>query len=257
MKYLSVLLIHALLTLNKFPLSLSSFDYDVSARVQEKIVDFLTEISRACIVPTRILKFGTRLIENVTFDPRTILYPTSVIYSESIDGIYICLRDGSFYFYGDGGQRYEYTPALVDNPYSITYQYNTYMNGSIMSFSGNYSYYCKDRPWYQSALLLPNSVWSEPYLNYGDNIPVITLSQQLSLSLGTHSIFFLNGVIAADIYLSQLNQFLVSSFAESGKFVYIVDRATLFLLGTSSNISYTNGKTLTAVSVLDIILAHV
>ena len=134
------------------------------------------------------------------------------------------------------------------NPNKLALLYFANADGSINSSAGNFTYSCKSRDWYSSAISKQSQIWSKPYPSFGTNAPTITLSHPVSCSFPYQRVIEKVGVLAADIYLSQINEYLIQSFAHSDRIVYIVDKYSLVLLGTSWNVSNTNVINYTNVS---------
>ena len=119
-----------------FKLNYSAFNYDVGARVIDKVSDFADEIRKASYLPYFLL--DRHVLELGPFSPTThqrvsqiIFFGTNVIYNVSMDGVYIGLETGEFlYYYSSGKVSWLAKPPKLQNP-PLVLKYNMNPDGSV------------------------------------------------------------------------------------------------------------------------------
>jgi len=216
---------------NHFSISVcvSAFNYDVGARVVDKVSDFTTGIFSASYLAYFVLNSGAVNSTSYFRQVQLALYPTSSVYSSQLSSVYAGFEDGHFILSSKGNAYSVAIPRLGFSKIPI-YSYAVNGGGSVGKFLSNGSYDCRKRPWYIQAKTAGYPLWSTPYPNNGNFIPVITLVQPIY----DKSQLFI-GVVGADIYLTQISSFLNASFHGQDRRVFIVDKLTMNLLGDSGN----------------------
>lgn len=215
----------------------SNFNYDVGLRVKDKIADYLQMISSAGSLPSIIVVQQLVNISILQGSCPTIFYPSMMKYGSQVPKFYLGLEDGTFcsYFY-IGSTLYSFLGSkCAPGTSCVRSRYNVNpANGVALSKTGyNESYDCRQRPWYKQAKNNQGIMWVTPYLDATTGYPVITVvSPVMNLTINNMPYTF-TGSVGADIYLTDISKFLVNSFSQSNRKVFIIDALTGNLMGSS------------------------
>ena len=117
--------------------------------------------------------------------------------------------------------------------YLLTYTVNT-RNGSSLYYNGkNITYDPRERLWYKRCKANMTSSWSPLYYDASRQQPVITLSFPITNYTYINLDYSFVGVVAADIFLANINSFLKKTYNNADEKVFIIDSNGGYLIGCS------------------------
>ena len=167
-----------------------------------------------------------------------MFFTTKLTFSKELANLYVGLEDGSFC---------DYT-TLAGQPFGIAYGENSYTgpdatpyksfysvgrNGLPVSYIKNNSFDFKERQWYKNASSTRINFWTAPYIDAHSGNPVLSLVYPILNYTLKGQYMEYAGTLAADVYLSQISDYLEKAYYKTDMNVYIVDQSTLSLLGNS------------------------
>ena len=213
----------------------SVFNYEIGARVDDKLSDFTYFISQTLKVPAMDVNFGLINFSNPIITCRNLFFTTKVTYSNEIANLYVGLEDGTFF---------DYT-TLVGHPFGIAFGHTPYpgalyrifyevgKDGLPVTYIKNSTYNVRGRPWYKTAKSIKINYWTAPYIDAASGNPVVSLIYPiLNYTLKGHYMAYA-GSVAADVYLTQISAYLVKAYHDTDMNVFVVDQGTMSLLGNS------------------------
>jgi len=216
----------------------SNFNYEIGARVQEKVADYLLLVSKGSSHPNTILQAGIDTINLVDplNDASTILYPSIIDFGSYVSSMYVGLEGGIYYSYSIGPpiqfSWIEYNKITKNSIWKEST--SLYVNGNPKAIViSNSTYNVNGRPWYVQGKLKQVPLWSKPYLNNGDFAPVITFVKPIFNHTINGVRYNFTGLTAADIFLTDINTFLQNTYKNSDNLVFIIDSETGNLIGNS------------------------
>ncbi|NET09304.1 MAG: HAMP domain-containing protein [Symploca sp. SIO2B6] len=153
------------------------------------------------------------------------------VFGEAVGYIYIGYPDGGFDMATreeDGSHTIQFSTTLAAGPNKV---YGADDQGNQQRFirdGGDYD--SRSRPWFQGALETGDAFWASVYLSQ-QAIPALGITASLPVH-DTDGEFL--GIVANDIYLSAISDFLQDlTIGQSGK-LFIVEQATGLLVGAST-----------------------
>ena len=98
----------------------------------------------------------------------------------------------------------------------------------------------KIRPWYVNAIKQGRSSWSPVYIDFTNQIPLLTLSKPVfkQIGVGKGKMAKLIGVVATDLSLKQLSSFLQNMSLPTNGVAYIMERSGELVATSLSEIPY-------------------
>jgi len=213
------------------------FNYQVSARVSDKVSDFTYLISKILYVPFQKM---TRSLVNVS-EPysacKDLFYIEKLTFAQEMANLYLGMENGLFLDYTTYGGAYQNIALGINGvnglgaPIKIIYEVN--YDGVPVRKIGNSTYNVRGRGWYVTAKQLKKNYWTAPYIDAASGDPVISLIYPLvNYTLGGVRLPYA-GSVCADVYLTQISNYLVQSYRKTNQMVFIVDKGTLSILGNS------------------------
>ena len=221
--------------------STSTFNYEVGARVHDRVGEYLELVSRASSLPLKILDTPIGNLSNLFKTSQFIFFPSIIQYTPEITTMYLGLENGEAALYGDVPVYLTYCHGVGSINMCSNYLVNQ-KTGITNSIFANYTFDPRIRPWYKAAKAAQAPIWSAPYLNYQSLHPVITITFPI-FNKTLHGIFYSwVGTVAADISLEAINQFLSGAYGNTDHKVFIIDTLTGNLLGNSWNAPIADDK---------------
>ena len=216
--------------------STSSFNYEVGARVYDKVSGYLELVSRASSIPSRIISTGAVNFSTLADDSPTLFFPSLLEYGEEVPGFYLGLESGEFAYYTYGQPIMFYLNNYVNGQWR-RFGYNcNQRSGVIIGQSGyNHTYDPRIRPWYIEAKAANGPHWSAPYIDVITGAPVITFTLPLYNTTIRGVFYRWAGTTAADIFLTNIASFLQQAYGGTDHKVFIIDAVSGNLLGSSWN----------------------
>ena len=212
------------------------FNYEISSRVQDKISDFTLMIANAMAAPYATVAAGYINISDPLAAMRPLFYNVQVAYFKYAAAVYSGFENDQSYGYGfqSGFPRNMYCGWVVPSPsgfVSLLLEVNN--DGSPGSDQGNWSYTVTGRPWYILAKQIRIPYWTTPYIDALSGYPMVSLIYPiLNNTFDSEEKSFV-GTIAMDIFLTEISTYLKQAYAKTDRNVFIVDKATLTLVGSS------------------------
>lgn len=202
---------------------------EVAGRIQQHLDSYLAIPKQINQTNAEAIRLGLLDISNFTQLERTFWQQIQVFEPVS----YICFakeQDGGFIDagrQGDGTVVIEMTEGFVAGDF-LTYATDESANRTeLLSRSPDYD--PRVRPWYTSAVEQGKTTWSEPYSIFPDMVLGITAATPMYQ--GDRQ---LQGVLATDLTLTGINEFLQGlHIGQSGE-AFIIERSGL-LIGTSTD----------------------
>lgn len=218
----------------------NTFNYDVGIRVNDKIADYLRMISYAGSLPLIIMK-QKLLNESILAEACPVLfYPSMIQYGNLISKFYLGLENGLFCSYTYVGHTL-YLNLIPSCPPGLCLRsrYNIDPESGVpLSYASfNTSYDARTRPWYIQSKTSSSSLWTAPYLDAISGQPVITIATPVRNQSINNKKYDFTGAIGADIFLTDISKFLVNSFKNSDRKVFIIDAFTGNLIGNSMGVT--------------------
>ena len=216
----------------------NAFNYEIGARIHDKISDYLIMISSAGSLPMAIINQGSVNITNGIEAAPKLFYSSMVHYDGKITNFYMGLETGYFYLYGhqlsEGLHIYFDQTILIDKVWHGIRYYVDPKTGNPTTKTGyNDTYDCRVRPWYKSVKAARTPIWSEPYLDLFTRSPLLTYMSPILNQTLNNVYYSFAGTIAADIYLTDISNFLVQAYGNTDRKVFIIDKLTGNLIGNS------------------------
>ena len=189
---------------------------EVTNRIEQRLEDHITHMARLTeLVQQEFASGGLR-----TNDPARLrqYFWHLVQYSSVVDAVYYGDRSGNFILVGQipgGSFRYARRDATTGDNRQV---YTLDAQGRVTGEPVSQPYDPRQRIWYQQAQAQQDSLWTEVY--YGANPPDLILTRATPMApVGENS----PGVVAVDMYLESLSQFLQTlDVSENGK-AFILD----------------------------------
>ena len=217
------------------------FNYEISRRVEDKISDFTLMVSKSLEDPLNTIYAGYLNISDIFSPTRPLFYSPQITYKSLIANIYSGFENNYSYGYGIDqslpNDLYIGWTIPIDGQNIDFVTYSVLPSGLPGNFSSNGTYIVTERPWYIMAKQLESSYWTAPYIDSVSGLPIVTLVYPI-LDLTFQGVFkHFVGTIAIDVYLKSISLFLKHAYQNTDRNVFIVDKATLNLIGTSLNAS--------------------
>ena len=220
----------------------SPFNYEIGARVMDRIADFTLMLSNALEEPLNMIQAGFVNISDSHSALRLLFFPTQVTYKSQIANIYSGFENGFSFGYG----------VTQSYPYGLYYYWNApslhggNLNGLFftidskgypVNYTYNSTYNVTSRPWYIAVKRRRAKCWSSPYIDSVSGAPIITLVYPLLNLPFQGKLEPFAGAIAIDVLFRYISEFLADIYRHSDRQVFVVDKNTLQLIGTSFNAS--------------------
>lgn len=214
------------------------FNYEISSRVSENIRNFLLRISTASTLPAVSIINGVVNISSFATTPfstgRDLFYNIKVLYSSEAsiqqigfeNGIYYGLVNNVDFPYGielDSNSLGKLNPVKV---------YTVKTNGLPDTIvNSSFQFDCRKRPWYlqSKAMIGGGALWTSPFLQVQPVQPTISFVNPIMI----HNKFI--GATAANIGLIQISNYLLKTYGNTGRKVFIVDIISGYLIASSMN----------------------
>ncbi len=197
---------------------INTINTEVTNRIDQRLENHITHTAQlAELVRMEMASGGLR-----ADDPeRMRQYLWHLIqYSSLVDSVYYGDQSGDFVLMGrlpNGTFRYLRRDASTGDRRRVS---TVNEQGQVVGEPTMEPYDLRQRPWYQQAQARQQSLWTEVY--YSTNPPDLTLTRATPLSAVGGEV---SGVVAVDIYLESLSEFLSSlDVSENGK-AFILDLA--------------------------------
>ncbi|MGD1907763.1 MAG: ATP-binding protein [Leptolyngbyaceae cyanobacterium] len=157
---------------------------------------------------------------------------------DAVSYIYIGSEQGGLIAPGrhsDGTQTMEVTPGLAAGDYNIYAVDDQGNRQALLSTTPDYD--ARIRPWYTAAVAAEKPVWGEIYTYFAEEVLGIPFVQPLYDGTGN-----LQGVLAVDLVLTQIGQFLQGlKMGKSGQ-TFIIERSGLIVASSSVEASFRTGE---------------
>ena len=214
------------------------FNFEIGARVTDKLSDFTYFISQTLKVSAREVNSDLTNISNPIFSCRNMFFATILTYKKEIANFFVGLEDGTHFAYItlEGvplGVTYAQSPFKGSNGDLFARLYTIGEDGLPRTYIQNTSYNVRERPWYITAKMNKINYWTAPYIDAGSGFPVISLIYPILNYTLKGQYMTYAGSIGADVYLQQISAYLVNAYHNTNMNVFVVDRGTLSLLGNS------------------------
>jgi len=224
-----------------YPALSNVFNYEISSRVEDKIADFTLMVSKTLEEPLRTIYAGYLNISDGFSPTRPLFYAPQLAYKSLIANIYSGFENNFTYGYG-------IDPSLPDDLYiawtvpaggqNINFiTYSVLPSGAPGNYCCNSSYIVTQRPWYVTAKVLQSSYWTAPYIDAVSGLPIITLVYPIQNVKFQGVVSRFVGTVAIDVYLKSISLYLKQAYQNTDRNVFVIDRNTLILIGTSLNAS--------------------
>jgi len=244
-----------LITLYKLGHSDSSFNYEIGFRVQDTIAEYLSKINSVAKQPSEMLKRG--LILPASFETsktafnasQIMLFTLKVVYYDELNSVGVGFDNGVFLTYSNDASKY-----LLVSYADTTKRRNRYTvlsNGLPKKFSSNDTFDLKKRPPYVQAKAANAIIWSSPFiLQTLPAKPGIAIVYPIfnTTFAGVYKAFA--GAFILTITLDQISSFLVKTFKDTNRNVFIVEKSSGILMANSLGASISTTSNGVSVSVL-------
>lgn len=221
-----------------------AFNFEIGARVIDKISAFTYIIVKAMDIPVKLAASGSFLLSNSSHTAPAILYPVRNGFQDYIGSVALCEANGHFYAYPANTTLARGFGFIETSPpgYRSASNYLVNDDGSRGEFKHYSSFECATRLWYKKAKSLGYSTWITPnfspitgqlalYLQYPIfNTTYIDTTGNVKIAKGPKK--FIAG-IAVISYISNLATFLNNAYKNSDRKVFLVDKPTGILLASS------------------------
>ena len=220
----------------------SAFNYEISARVIDFLSSFTDKVSSAVQVPLRVIQYHSDEV-NLTSpisSSTKLLYPIMLQYPNVISDTLISLSTGEFYAYSGK----DYLNIMLSSNLNSFYSINP--DGTPLKYLGNVTFNPHLRPWYIAATTLKSVSWVGPFIAQAhSNDPAITISVPIfryDIDPKSNNQTDIIGVLAANIYLSLISNYLKKAYSNTDRNIYVVDSRTGFLIASTLDtiLSYTD-----------------
>ena len=156
------------------------FNYQISARVTDKVSDFTTEISKALSIPLQVIENKLVNLSAPYITCQRLFYFQKLTYENEMANLYLGMETGLFLEYSTQSAATNRGIAFVINSVDATgapfrIYYNTDNVGLPTNKLRNSSYDVRKRPWYIQAKELKQRFWTSAYIDAASGNPVITL----------------------------------------------------------------------------------
>jgi hypothetical protein len=224
----------------------NSFNYEVGPRVSENIQYLLQEVALATSTPS--FQFQSHLLNLSDFNPTSAFLPGShmffimkQLYMTKLNTLNFGLENGFYYCminHASAGfpldieldvsnvtsnNLIDVYHVLPNGMPDMSYR-NCPADGNICSFP----FKVTKRPWYVQGKSSTTTSWTTPFLQTFPTVPTIAISYPLY----TNGVF--RGVVSANVLLDQISSFLAKSYNNTDRSVFVVDKNTGYLMGSSS-----------------------
>ena len=229
----ALLLLFSIVNTNVQQVESQAFNFEISKRTESTIKQFMSVPH----IPNQITKHNMQVdlldvsgTENMrkNFFAQLISFP-------SIYMIYAGFENGFFsgYFRKTADPiTYQYTDRKAGDNDTRLYWWADNTNGDVLYNQGiqrSRQYDPRVRGWYKQTKEAMTSVWSSIYIFASSNQLGLTACEPVTDSNGD-----LVGVLAVDYTLGDIDKFLTDEFASEGRAVYLVEKDTGFLVGSST-----------------------
>ena len=235
----------------------NKFNYEIGSHTRTAIEGILSKIAFAVDIPADAIAYEKELVIGKLRDVGVMvnylideLFAISMVFSKNIQvsSVYLAVEyDGNFVSYAtddtqpngaivtitDPSNRYG-DSAIKNHMYFINidrfgYPINIFQPGSAYF---NKTYDPRLRPWYTPVKKNPVKQWSPVYIDATSGEPCLTIVQPIfnDTTFGNHTFI---GTMALDIYLSGINEFLLSQYQGTDRIVFIIDKDSNVLIGNS------------------------
>jgi len=231
----------------------SSFNFQIGARVKDNVQAFLLRVTIAGKTPIRLVEDRfvnvTTLMSTAFMSGRTLFYVLEQMYINEIT-LFQFGFENKFYYMLQNKNSLEYSfqvSFLPSQQFMIGVQYPTSkLEGALkyyicdpygmpLRFLSNDTFDCTKRPWYKTAKSALSSHWAPPFLQVPFYIPVISfVTPIINYTFNGTRLGFV-GATAANVQLSQISDFLRSSYLGTDINVFIVEKASMNLIANSLN----------------------
>jgi hypothetical protein len=229
-----------------------SFNYEVGPRVSENIQYLLQEVALATSMPT--YQFQSLLLNISDFTPTSVFLPGSQmffvlkqLYMTKLNTMNFGLENGFYYCMINNAGFPLGIELDISDPDLSTNMVNVYHvlpNGlPDMSYRDctadpnicAFPFHVTGRPWYRQGAKSTSTSWTKPFLQTFPTVPTIAISYPLY----SNGVF--RGVASANVLLDQISGFLEKSYQNTDRNVFVVDKATGYLIGSSMGVALYTG----------------
>ncbi|MDP9109048.1 MAG: HAMP domain-containing protein, partial [Pseudomonadota bacterium] len=226
----------------------------VSYRAGETAVDLLTRrvltdmVDRIVASTERHLSGALIALESISPDPATVprvqpfsddlatleerFWAASGLFIEVNNYVYFCGADGRFV--GVNRVKRNFVELYLREPGAIGRTvYAVLQPGDRGKILRSDTYDGRLRPWYRSAAGRTGPVWSEVYNDFSSKEPTITLAKSVY-----HADLSLAGVLATDVTLKTLTEFLRSLSVSQHGVAFVMDSAGLMIATSGEDMPF-------------------
>jgi hypothetical protein len=142
----------------------NTFNFEIGARVIDKIAGFTYIIERALDIPVKLAVSGSFPLSNASITGPAILYPVRYGFQDYIGSISLCEANGHFYSYPSDATLLRGFGYIETSPPKYTNASNYLVNhdGTQGEFKYFSTFECATRLWYKQAQSLGISTWIKP-----------------------------------------------------------------------------------------------
>ena len=214
------------------------FNYQIGARVNDKISDFTYLIAQTLHAPLVSVTLNVVNFSEPALTCRDLFLAAKLTYPKEIANLFIGLENGLFIEYitlktMPYGMEYGQSSFKGPGGSPLVSIYTVGRDGMPDVYQHNTSYNVRGRGWYVTAKSLRKNYWTAPYIDGASGSPVVSLIYPILNYTLNGQYYQFAGCVAADVYLSQISDYLVKSYQNTDQNVFIVDKASLSLLGNS------------------------
>lgn len=217
----------------------NNFNYEISAHVVDIVANQLYMVSMAGSLPLEIINQGNVNISLPYQAAPQLFYPSMIHYKGKITNFYIAMETGLFYLYGHQTSEskniyFDATHKIANGKYEA-WRYNVNPKTGYISTQMNYSviYDPRVRPWYKTGMAARQPIWSAPYLDLFTRYPLISFMAPIVNQTLGNTFYKYAGLVCADLYLTDITNFLTTAYGNTDRKVFIVDKLTGNLIGNS------------------------